>query len=155
MRHTLWYNILRSLPNDHVKFSNRRFWRQGEPIAENHSFSAFIRKSFVPIKWKNASRSTWNDSKRLNLMPSYILKWHFRCSNSLKLRVTKSTKSSVKQRERWNRTMPIPPCPSSKWRLLLPCVHQFFKLSLSARGLLDSLEGKNSTQEGSVVQFWV
>lgn len=113
MRHTLWYNILRSLPNDHVKFSNRRFWRLGEPIAENHSFSAFIRKSFVPINWTNASRSTWNNSKRLNLKPSYILKWNFRCSNSLKLRVTKSTKSSVKQRERWNWTMPIPPDPLS------------------------------------------
>ena len=42
----------RSLPNDNVKFSYLRFWRQRELAEVNLSFFAFTWKTFVPSKWK-------------------------------------------------------------------------------------------------------
>ena len=42
----------RSLPNDDVKFSYLRFWRQRELAAVNLSFFAFKWKPFVPSKRK-------------------------------------------------------------------------------------------------------
>ena len=76
----------RSLPNDDVKFSCLRFWRQRELTTVNLSFSAFTWKPFVPSKRKFTSpiffttRPAWNNRKRLNLTQSSILVRRSRCS---------------------------------------------------------------------------
>ena len=50
----------RSLPNDDVKFSHWRFWRQREPAAVYLSFSAFKWKVFLPSKRKYNSPRLYN-----------------------------------------------------------------------------------------------
>ena len=80
----------RSLPNDHVKFSYLRFWRQRwlealKPPLVFHSFplhetghlcqaSKSTLRLFCTMWW------TWNNRKRLNLTQSSILMGRFRCS---------------------------------------------------------------------------
>ena len=74
-----------SLPNDDVKFSYMRFWRQRELEAVNLSFFNFTWKTFVPSK-RSVLRlfctvwPAWNNRKTLYLTQSSILMWRFRCS---------------------------------------------------------------------------
>ena len=75
----------RSLPNDDVKFSYLRLWRQRELAAVNLSLFAFTWKPFVPSKRKCNSPILYNvnnmdNRKRLNLTQSSILMWRFRRS---------------------------------------------------------------------------
>ena len=75
----------RSLPNDDVKFSYFRFWRQHEPAAVNLSFFDFHDNNSCQAN-ESAPRPfcstwpTWNNRKTLNLTQSPILIWRFCCS---------------------------------------------------------------------------
>ena len=80
-------NFWRSLPNDDVKFSFLRFWRQREPAAvnifhslplhDNHSWQA--RESAFHLFY--TLWPAWNHRKTLNLTQSSIFMWLFRCSS--------------------------------------------------------------------------
>ena len=75
-----------SLPNDDVKFSYLKFWRQRKLAAVDLSLFAFTWKPFVPSKRKCSSPILYNvinmeyNRKRLNLTQSSILMSRFRCS---------------------------------------------------------------------------
>ena len=65
----------RSLPNDDVKFSYLRFWRQRELTSVNLNTKT-IRAKQAKV---HSAYLTWNNHKRFNFTQSSILMWPFRC----------------------------------------------------------------------------
>ena len=86
VRHVFSCNLWRSLPEDDMKFSYLRFWRQRKPAAIIlHSLP--LHKSHPCQTNKSAPRlfritwQTWNKRKTLNPTQSSILMCRFRCCN--------------------------------------------------------------------------
>ena len=81
VRHALWCNLWRSLPEDVVKF-----WRQRKPAAIMFHYLPFHKSHSCQIN-KSAlhlfriTRQTWNNRKTVNPTQSSILMCRFRCSN--------------------------------------------------------------------------